>query len=130
MEITAFFGGLVNSRKMVVELASRLQEVGPSLSPSVYRGIMLAMGAMVSTQRPDRPCFWLRKRLPACAISADPHAVNQRCAVATLTPEQVSAGGIPWIDCLQILSENAVPPPGIRILPCNRTSTALRSVGC
>jgi len=47
MEITAFFGGLVNSRKVVVELASRLKEVGPNLSPSVYRGIMLATGAMV-----------------------------------------------------------------------------------
>src|SRR5258708_1212557 len=47
MEITAFFGGLVNSRKVVVELTSRLQEVGTALSPSVYRGIMLATGAMV-----------------------------------------------------------------------------------
>jgi uncharacterized membrane protein (DUF4010 family) len=47
MEITAFFGGLVNSRKVVVELTSRLQQVGTVLSPSVYRGIMLATGAMV-----------------------------------------------------------------------------------
>jgi uncharacterized membrane protein (DUF4010 family) len=47
MEITAFLGGLVNSRKVVVELSGRLQQVGPELSPCVYRGIMLAMGAMV-----------------------------------------------------------------------------------
>jgi uncharacterized membrane protein (DUF4010 family) len=33
MEITAFFGGLVNSRKVVVELASRLKEVGPTYLP-------------------------------------------------------------------------------------------------
>jgi uncharacterized membrane protein (DUF4010 family) len=50
MEITAFFGGLVNlvnSRKVVVELTSRLQQVGTVLSSSVYRGIMLATAAMV-----------------------------------------------------------------------------------
>jgi uncharacterized membrane protein (DUF4010 family) len=47
MEITAFFGGLVNSRKVVVELTGRMQTAGSVLSPSVYRGIMLATGAMV-----------------------------------------------------------------------------------
>ena len=47
MEITAFFGGLVNSRKVVVELTSRLKEVSGPLLPSVYRGIMLATGAMI-----------------------------------------------------------------------------------
>ena len=47
MEITASFGGLVNSRKVVVELTSRLQQVGTVLSSSVYRGIMLATAAMV-----------------------------------------------------------------------------------
>ena len=47
MEITAFFGGLVNSRKVVVELTGRLKESGPVLQYSVYRGIMLATGAMV-----------------------------------------------------------------------------------
>jgi uncharacterized membrane protein (DUF4010 family) len=47
MEITAFFGGLINSRKIVVELTGRMQTVGSILSPSVYRGIMLATGAMV-----------------------------------------------------------------------------------
>ena len=47
MEITAFFGGLVNSRKVVVELTTRLKEVGAPLQPSVYRGIMLATGAMI-----------------------------------------------------------------------------------
>lgn len=47
LEITAFFGGLVNSRKVIVELGTRLKEVGPSLLGSVQRGIMLATGAML-----------------------------------------------------------------------------------
>ena len=47
MEITAFFGGLINSRKVVVELTGRLRAVGSVLGASVYRGIMLATGAMV-----------------------------------------------------------------------------------
>ncbi len=47
MEVTAFFGGLVNSRKIVVELATRLKEVGAPLLPSAYRGILLATGAML-----------------------------------------------------------------------------------
>jgi uncharacterized membrane protein (DUF4010 family) len=47
MEITAFFGGLINSRKVIVELTSRLRETGPSLLPSVYKGIMLATASMV-----------------------------------------------------------------------------------
>lgn len=47
LEITAFFGGLVNSRKVIVELGLRLKEVGTSLLGSVQRGIMLATGAML-----------------------------------------------------------------------------------
>lgn len=47
MEITAFFGGLVNSRKVIVELTSRLQSTGEVLLPSVYRGVMLATGSML-----------------------------------------------------------------------------------
>lgn len=47
MEITAFFGGLVNSRKVIVELTSRLQTMGEVLLPSVYSGVMLATGAML-----------------------------------------------------------------------------------
>ncbi|NBD08165.1 MgtC/SapB family protein [Corallococcus silvisoli] len=47
MEVTAFFGGLVNSRKVIVELATRLKEVGAPLLPSAYRGILLATGAML-----------------------------------------------------------------------------------
>src|SRR6202012_2974262 len=44
MEITAFFGGLVNSRKVVVELTTRLKQLGEAVLPSVYRGIMVATG--------------------------------------------------------------------------------------
>jgi uncharacterized membrane protein (DUF4010 family) len=47
MEITAFFGGLVNSRKVVVELTGRRRSVDSVLASSVYRGVMLATGAMV-----------------------------------------------------------------------------------
>jgi uncharacterized membrane protein (DUF4010 family) len=47
MEITAFFGGLVNSRKVIVELGLRLREAGAVLSPAVHRGTLLATGAMV-----------------------------------------------------------------------------------
>ncbi len=47
MEITAFFGGLVNSRKVIVELGLRLREVGLTLLTSVHRGILLATGAML-----------------------------------------------------------------------------------
>lgn len=47
MEITAFFGGLVNSRKVIVELISRLRSSGEILLPSVYRGVVLATGSML-----------------------------------------------------------------------------------
>jgi uncharacterized membrane protein (DUF4010 family) len=46
MEITAFFGGLVNSRKVIVELVTRLKEGGSALLDVAYRGILLATGAM------------------------------------------------------------------------------------
>lgn len=46
MEITAFFGGLVNSRKVIVELVTRLKDGGAVLMPVAYRGILLATGAM------------------------------------------------------------------------------------
>lgn len=47
MEITAFFGGLVNSRKVIVELVSRINSFGASMLTSVYRGIMLATTSML-----------------------------------------------------------------------------------
>jgi uncharacterized membrane protein (DUF4010 family) len=47
MEITAFFGGLVNSRKIIVELGIRMRQIGAALIPSVRRGILLATGAMI-----------------------------------------------------------------------------------
>jgi uncharacterized membrane protein (DUF4010 family) len=47
MEITAFFGGLVNSRKVILELGLRLRELGAVLEPSVHRGILLATAAML-----------------------------------------------------------------------------------
>jgi uncharacterized membrane protein (DUF4010 family) len=47
MELTAFFGGLVNSRKVIVELGLRVQAVGEALLPVVRRGVLLATGAML-----------------------------------------------------------------------------------
>jgi uncharacterized membrane protein (DUF4010 family) len=47
MEVTAFFGGLVNSRKVIVELATRMREVGAVLTPWVRKGILLATAAMI-----------------------------------------------------------------------------------
>ena len=46
MEITAFFGGLINSRKVIVEFMTRLRHNSAALLPIVYRGVMLAMAAM------------------------------------------------------------------------------------
>ncbi|WP_437205104.1 MgtC/SapB family protein [Planctomicrobium sp. SH664] len=47
MEFTAFFGGLVNSRQVVVELTSRLKQGGEELAPIVSRSITLATAAML-----------------------------------------------------------------------------------
>ncbi|HVU18247.1 MAG TPA: MgtC/SapB family protein [Candidatus Didemnitutus sp.] len=47
LEITAFFGGLVNSRKVIVELGTRFKEMGLGVLRSVQRGILLATGAML-----------------------------------------------------------------------------------
>jgi uncharacterized membrane protein (DUF4010 family) len=55
MEITAFLGGLVNSRKVVVELSGRLQQVGPELSPWDHA----CHGRNGFAQWCDRPCLGL-----------------------------------------------------------------------
>ena len=46
MEITAFFGGLINSRKVIVEFMLRSAHNSEALAPVVFRGIMLATSAM------------------------------------------------------------------------------------
>jgi uncharacterized membrane protein (DUF4010 family) len=46
MEVTAFFGGLVNSRKVIVEFILRAESNSEALLPVVYRGVMLATAAM------------------------------------------------------------------------------------
>lgn len=67
MEITAFFGGLVNSRKVIVELSERLKELGEAVKPSVHRGIMLATMAMILRNGLIVGIFSLFA-LPYCAI--------------------------------------------------------------
>jgi uncharacterized membrane protein (DUF4010 family) len=46
MEVTAFFGGLVNSRKVVVEFMLRAESNREALLPVMYRGVMLTTAAM------------------------------------------------------------------------------------
>ncbi len=67
MEITAFFGGLVNSRKVVVELVSRLRENGAALMPVAYRGLMLATGAM-ALRNALVVAMLARAAAPRCAV--------------------------------------------------------------
>ena len=45
--ITGFLGGLVNSTVTVGELAARVRQGGPSVTPAVYQGIVLATAAML-----------------------------------------------------------------------------------
>lgn len=47
MELTAFFGGLVNSRKVIVELMSRVATAGRELTLTARKGIILATGSML-----------------------------------------------------------------------------------
>ncbi len=47
-EISGFFGGLINSNFTVIELSTRVREVGAGFSPSAYRGILLATAAMLA----------------------------------------------------------------------------------
>jgi uncharacterized membrane protein (DUF4010 family) len=46
MEVTAFFGGLVNSRKVIVEFMLRAESNREALLPVMFRGVMLATAAM------------------------------------------------------------------------------------
>jgi uncharacterized membrane protein (DUF4010 family) len=46
MELTAFFGGLINSRKVIVEFILRAQNNRDALLPIIFRGAMLATSAM------------------------------------------------------------------------------------
>jgi uncharacterized membrane protein (DUF4010 family) len=46
MELTAFFGGLINSRKVIVEFIVRAENNAETLLPIIYRGVMLATSAM------------------------------------------------------------------------------------
>jgi uncharacterized membrane protein (DUF4010 family) len=46
MELTAFFGGLINSRKVIVEFIMRAQGNTEALLPIIFRGVMLATSAM------------------------------------------------------------------------------------
>jgi uncharacterized membrane protein (DUF4010 family) len=67
MEITAFFGGLVNSRKVVVELVTRVRESGAALLPVAYRGLLLATGAM-ALRNALIVAMLARAAAPRCAV--------------------------------------------------------------
>ena len=47
LELTGFLGGFVNSMATVAELATEARSIGPALSEVTYRGVVLAMGAML-----------------------------------------------------------------------------------
>ncbi len=47
VELSGFFGGLVNSNFTVIEMASRLQQKSNEFVDSAYRGILLATTAMI-----------------------------------------------------------------------------------
>ncbi len=47
-ELSGFFGGLINSNFTVIELVERVREVGVAYVGTAYRGIMLAMTAMIA----------------------------------------------------------------------------------
>ncbi|MBS0304178.1 MAG: MgtC/SapB family protein [Proteobacteria bacterium] len=46
-ELSGFFGGLINSNFTVIELVERVREVGAAYVGIAYRGILLAIGAMI-----------------------------------------------------------------------------------
>ena len=47
IDITSFFGGLVNSTAAVAELSNRVREMGENFVNLAYRGVLLATGAML-----------------------------------------------------------------------------------
>lgn len=47
-ELSGFFGGLVNSNITVIELSSRMREMGATFAGTAYRGVLLAMAAMIA----------------------------------------------------------------------------------
>lgn len=47
-ELSSFFGGLINSNFTVISLAQRVREVGEPFVPIAYRGVLLAMMAMLA----------------------------------------------------------------------------------
>jgi len=71
MMLTAFFGGLVNSRKVIVELGLRLREAGDVLISSARLGMLLATAAMIIRNAVIVAVF----ALPALADCAVPLAV-------------------------------------------------------
>lgn len=46
-ELSGFFGGLINSNFTVIELVERVREIGAAYVGVAYRGIVLAVGAMI-----------------------------------------------------------------------------------
>lgn len=66
-ELSGFLGGLVNSNFTVIELAGRVREGHAGLVPTAYRGILLAMTAMLV-----RNACLLLILAPAALVSALP----------------------------------------------------------
>ncbi len=97
VELTGFFGGLVNSTVTVTALASRVREV-PGLARGAYRGVVLATAAMIV-----RNGVLLAILAPRALPSAAPALVLMLAGAAVLVfvrgratgPQPANAAGLP-----------------------------------
>ncbi len=108
MEVTAFFGGLVNSRKVMIELLHRTREAGEGLAATAQRGIALATAAM-AVRNALIVAIFARAALPLCA---PPLAL------------MLAAGLVSW--WLGRRSESAAPPPKLQLESPFKLSAALK----
>jgi uncharacterized membrane protein (DUF4010 family) len=79
VELSGFFGGLVNSNFTVVEMASRVRESQGRFADPAYRGILVAVAAMVV-----RNVTLLAILAPAALVEATPPFAAMLLAAACL----------------------------------------------
>lgn len=108
LELTAFFGGFVNSRKVIVELMSRVAAAGEELMSTARRGIVLATGSMV-----------IRNALIVGIFA--PQALS-RCATTFLL--MLLASVLMWWHAAQ--QDGNGPPPDIPITSPFKTIAVLK----
>jgi uncharacterized membrane protein (DUF4010 family) len=96
MELTAFFGGLINSRKVIVEFILRAENNSEALLPIIFRGAMLATSAMA-----------LRNAVIIAALSGSREAMVLSIAPMGL---MLLVSLLLW-RARPAIQENASPPP-------------------